>query len=463
MPNPFRSLGADIAEGLKSFGWFVSETTVQQRSSFWYGNRYAPSSRFDYGAEAGDLWRNNTVFACLNWIRRTFPEAPVAVAPIDGGEPDQKHALSRLLRRPNGSYGRSTLWGAVSLSYVVDGNAYLFKRRNGVGQVVELWYRPHWMVRPRRNPNSTNLIDYYEYSPPGAPKQRIAVEDVVHLRDGIDPDDEMRGLSSLKALLRTVVTDNQADNFSAAMLRNMGVPSAILTLKAGANPPSPDAAEKIKADIQARTSGDNVGKPLFVSGPMDVTFPEIALDGLALLNIKKLTQSDVSAAIGIPAVVVGLLVGLETSTAKASHADAREQAYESFIVPTHRSIAEDLDLQLLPDFGNPETEQVVWDYSDVAVLGEGVDAIHTRAREDYKAGLIDRWTAKERINEEPLPEDKGVYYGQASPSPGNSSALDEEDGTDDPDQTQTEPQAGGGRVAGQPVQLAGVARNGTGQ
>lgn len=452
--NPLRAFGANIAEGLKSFGWFTTETTTTRNSAFWYpGRGGAPSSNYNYAAEAGDLWRNSTVFSCLNWIRRTFPEAPIAVAPIDGGDPDPNHPLAQLIRHPNPVYGRSTLLGATAFSYVVDGNAYWFKRRDSVG-VRELWYRPHWMVRPRRRPGSTNFIDYYEYSPPGMARQEIPLSEVVHLRNGIDPDCEMLGMSDLKALLRSVVTDNQAQNFTASMLRNMGVPGAILTVKNGANPPTPEQAQKIKDEIQDRISGDNIGKPLFVGGPMDVTFPEVAIDGAALEAIKSLSQADISAAIGIPAVVVGLLVGLKTSTAKASYADARGQAYESCIVPNQSSIAEDLDIQLLPDLGNPAKEEVVWDYSNITVMGESTDAKHERVREDYKALLCDRFTALTELGMEATETDKGVYYNGS----GGASTAGSDMATGD----STARRIARGQQPEDPV-LAATGRNGNGQ
>ena len=59
----------------------------------------------------------------------------------------------------------------------------------------------------------------------------LSKDDIIHYRDGIDPENDRFGLSGLSAVLREVFTDNEAATYSAAILRNMGVPSIIVTPK----------------------------------------------------------------------------------------------------------------------------------------------------------------------------------------------------------------------------------------
>jgi HK97 family phage portal protein len=407
----FKNVGRAIGAGVKQF--FFQEASYR---SFTYGGSSPLTSRIDYGIDASDLWKNNSVYACLRFLKDVFPEAPVAVAGRGmrtAVSLDHQHPLAALIRNPNPYYGRSTLWAGTIVSFVLDGNAYWFKVRNDLGEVVELWYRPHWMVEPRREKGSSEFITHYDYRPPGAgAPQRVPSSEVVHLRDGIDPENEMKGFGRVKPLLRTVITDSQADRFCERMLANMGVPGAIIAPKVDMPPIPPDKAEDIKRNYRERVSGDNAGSPLILSAPFDITFPDIQIDGAALLNIKKISQSDIAAAIGLPAVVVGFLVGLETATAKASHEDARRQAYESCIIPIQSSITEDVDITLLPDMGDATTQETVFDYSLVPALQENQDELHSRAREDYRAGLIDRAEALRMIGLTPKPTDKGVYYQQ---------------------------------------------------
>jgi len=385
-PTFLKALGA--LGSAKSFGFAPTQAGN-------WGAGIQPGSRYNYGLAAGDLWKNNTVFACLSWARRTFPEAPLAVSTVGTDEMDHAHPLAALLRRPNPFYGRYTLWGATVLSYIVDGNAYWFKVRNGLGEVTELYYRPHWQVTPVRGKGGA-FIDYYNYTVSGK-VVRMETTEVVHMRNGLDPENEVKGLSDLAALLRTVVTDNEATSFCAAMLRNMGMPGPMITPKAGTPSPTREQALAIKQSFLSRTTGDNVGMPIVIDGEYDVNYPVVNLDGAALLNIRKLSQSDIAAAIGIPAVVVGLLVGLETGTAKASHEDARRQAYESFVQPVQASIGEDLDIQLMPDFDPSRQKQINWDYSGVSALAPNQNDLAERWVKLYQGGVCMRSEARAKV------------------------------------------------------------------
>jgi hypothetical protein len=112
----------------------------------------------------------------------------------------------------------------------------------------------------------------------------------------------------------------------------------------------------------------------------------------------------------VPAVVVGLGAGLARSTF-ANFAEARESAAESNLVPTWRLMAEELNTQLVPDFGNPDLLVVDFDLSQVRILQTDQNALHQRTREDLLAGLITLDEALQEIGREPLDGGRGeVYY-----------------------------------------------------
>src|SRR5690606_40896371 len=80
---------------------------------------------------------------------------------------------------------------------------------------------------PSSPPRRSSDLSYYDYRPiGGGPAVRLPVRDVVHFRqDALDPDNPRKGLSKLRTLLREVWTDEEAANFSASILHNMGVRS----------------------------------------------------------------------------------------------------------------------------------------------------------------------------------------------------------------------------------------------
>jgi hypothetical protein len=202
-----------------------------------------PRSRFDYAGEVGDGTGSSTITAPLFWMARTFPEAPPALwkknpdsGLADQEEPIRDHPLLRLLERPNliaeGSnrpaYSGVVLWMATIIDWLVNGNAYWIILRNNAGAPSELWFTPSWMIEPRGNPEDlTVYLDHYRYTVDGR-QTKISPDQVVHFRFGLDPLNERLGMSPLKSVLREVFTDDEAANFTATLLRNMGVPGVVI-------------------------------------------------------------------------------------------------------------------------------------------------------------------------------------------------------------------------------------------
>src|SRR3972149_6101238 len=133
---PFRAVGARIKAAMPWSG---------RAGPFW--QFLLPRTRFDYGKEVGDGTGNSIVVACVNWIARTFPEAPVIV--LNEGKDGQlikvpRHPFPRLIDRPNPYSPGPLLWHATLDDRTTTGNAYWVKVRSrapggmdGLGQVVE--------------------------------------------------------------------------------------------------------------------------------------------------------------------------------------------------------------------------------------------------------------------------------------------------------------------------------------
>ena len=188
-----------------------------------------PGAHYDYEAEAGQLWKNSAVAIALAWIRQNFPEPRLRIMTRKGTEwvenPD--HQALQWIEEPNDDYDSDTMWGAVCLSLEVDGNGYLIRGKAPNGR-VGFWYAPHWQLFPRWPSDGSQFISHYEYVVDGK-RTPIDKRDVIHFRTGLDPENERLGLSPLKACLREVCTDNEANNYTASILRNMGVPGVIIS------------------------------------------------------------------------------------------------------------------------------------------------------------------------------------------------------------------------------------------
>ena len=381
---------------------------MQHPGSDPYNSIMMPRSRFNYKREVGDGRQNGIVMATLTWIARNFPEAPLVVYEQDAQGnwvivPD--HDLYPLLRRPNPYYSGTALWMASIMDFYLTGNAYWLKVRAAAGNVVELWWAPSSMMEPRWDDDGNNYITHYEYKPDPRARKGIELDptDVVHFRYGLSAYNVRKGVSILDPVLREIFTDDEAANFSAALLRNMGVPGVVIIPQEGVRV-SQEGAEEAKLQFMQRFGGDRRGEPLIMKAPVDIKKVSFTPEEMNLEAIRRIPEERISAIIGVPAVVVGLGAGLERSTYN-NLAEAREIAYENAIIPPQRLMAAEVEVQLLPEFGPAENLRCGFDTSQVRVLQEDVNAVEKRLREGMLAGGIRRAEYRGALNLKVGPED----------------------------------------------------------
>lgn len=327
-----------------------------------------------YGDLVGDGSSSSIVSACVNWIMRTFPEAPPALWEVNELGVRTRipgHPMVKLMRRPNPYFSGSLLWMATLSSWVIDGNAYWLKFRNGAGQVVQLWYCPHWMLEPRWPSDGSKYISHYDYSTPGGGLvTQVKPEDVVHFRHGLAPDNIRKGYSPLHGVLREVYTDEQASRFSASMLKNRGIPGVILSPGTGGTV-LPEDAEALKINFMQKFNGDRVGEPMVMSGPMTISTFGFSPKDMDLGAMRDIPEERITAALGIPAAVVGFGTGLAQTKVGATMSELRTSAWQSNLIPTMRLLAEEVSVQLLPDFERSESRRdgllFGFDLSNVAI------------------------------------------------------------------------------------------------
>lgn len=380
--------------------------TWTRASSF--GLTWLAGTKFDYQAAAGDGRTNAAVFACVRWVQRALPEAPltVYVRNADGeDEPDPTHPLQRRIEQPNPYYSGLHLIGALVADLMLTGNAYVVKARNGELGVAELWWVPSSMIEPRWPDDGSEFIGWYEYAVDGR-ISRIERADVVHIRQGFDPRNIRKGLSDLEALFREIATDNEAANWTAAMVRNVNPPGVILSPEGDAGPSEADLVAT-KARYMDLFGGDHRGEPMVMSGPTKVSILSFSPEQMNLREIRNIPEERITAVFGIPAAVVGLGTGLEQTKVGATMSEQREQAYESCLIPLQRLIAAELQMQLVPDFGTPERLRVRFDLSEVRVLQDDQNALHERVRADWLAGLYSLNDALQEIGKDPLDGEQG--------------------------------------------------------
>lgn len=368
------------------------------------------STEYDYRSAVGDARGNAMVMACVKWVCRTFPEAPTIVETkaAKGWQPSDEHPLLALLARPNPYYSGLHLWSATLADWMLTGNSYWFKRRTGNGRPVQFWWIPSMLLEPKWPDDGRTFIGWYDYTVEGQ-VYRVEAADVVHFRDGFDPSNIRKGLSPIAALLREIATDNEAANWTASMLRNVGVPSVVLSPE-GDYDVTEEIAEEARDRWVARTTGDRRGGPIFMGGRTKVSVLSFSPEQMQMRDQRRIPEERVAAIFGTPAVVVGLGAGLDRSTYN-NMAEAREAAYESNIIPTQRLLAADLNTQLVPDFGDPNRLRIAFDLSKVRVLQDDQNALHERVTTALTRGAMKLNEVREAIGLDLLPaKDGDVFY-----------------------------------------------------
>ncbi len=364
-----------------------------------------PRSRYNFRKDVGDGLSSNVVVAVAGWVARNFPEAPVAVADRDG-QIVEEHPLARLFQSPNQWYGGGTMRAALALDYAIQGNAYLEIGRLERSSIpAELYYQPASAITPKGT--AEELVTHYEQATANGVR-RIPREDVVHFRNGLDPRNMRVGISPLRTLLREIFTDDEAAAASAAIIRNLGIPGAVISPEGEAE--IGDAQRKSIKDYFRRVfRGDNRGEPMVFSTQMRVERFDVDLSKMGIEKLRQLPEERVCAVFGIPAAVVGFGTGMEQTKVGATMRELRETAYENCIVPMHRMFAEQITATLLPQIDDDRTRRAIFDIADVRVLQEDENAFSQRIVGEYGVGIISRGEAKRELGYQAVAGEDLVY------------------------------------------------------
>jgi HK97 family phage portal protein len=365
------------------------------------------NTKIDFAKEVGSLDDSSIVAAAIRWLGKNLPEAPWLVTKTD--EAGKKtnvldHPLLALLKRPSRYYSGQTLWKSFAANWIISGNFYLQKQRNAFGQVIGLRYWPFYQIRPHwpgmvggggwaggyeggaLDSSSSEFVDYYQVKVDTV-VYRIPVEDVVHFRDGLNPATRC-GISPLNSVLREIYTDNEIANYSAITLKNLGVAPFAVVPKGEAEL-SEENAKVIKDTLQRSITGDKRGG--FPVMSMAMEFPNLGMKAkdMSLGTMGGRPETRIPAVIGINAIVLYLEAGLDRSIFH-NVSEAREEAIEQYLMPLRGCIAEEMEAQLLPEWGDTAGLSIRSDYSEVRALQPDADKLFERWGKLYIQGGVKR-------------------------------------------------------------------------
>lgn len=394
---------------------FRPKAVEKKQQDFWTRDELGFSARlprttYPYGRDVRHGLDSNVIMSPVSWIMRTFTEAEPVVEEKrnDRWREVEGHPVETLLNQPNAFYDGDALFKALTISYCLDGNAYLIKKRNGIGDVLELWYAPHWMMEPKFPNDGSVFISHYEFRPGSGQKIDYDPSDIVHFRFGLDPRNPRKGYSPLRPLLREIFTDEEASNFAAAVLRNQGFPGVVISPKEGTSQ-TKDQALDLKGRFTDHFGGDNRGQPFVATRPTDIETFGFNSQQIQLTGLRDVSEERVCAMLGLPAAVVGFGAGLQQVKVGATMRELVRLARVNVINPMARTFGKTLTSQLLTDFVSELRRwRVRFDMSEVSVFQEDETEREERIIARVDGGVMQVADAQEKLGLE-VDESQRVY------------------------------------------------------
>ena len=417
-------------EELKRLNFNQSLASALDRSVYGYNTQsgYFPSDKLE---DIGNGSGNSAVAACLSVLATAFAEPKLQVFREDEAGQDKqlaKHPISKLFKRPNPFMSGAILSHYLVSSISVEGDAYLYKNRNKKGQVVQLVPLMPAFVTPKGNVE--RLITHYEYTPT-TDTVDLPVNDIVHIRTGIDPNDHRRGYAPIKTVLREILGDEAAGQYSTALLHNMAIPGVILSPSGDAmGGPTREEAEAISEMYKTKFGGANRGQPMVLTGAMNIDVVSFSPTDMNLIELRRLPEERVAAVMGVPAVLAGLGAGLNSATYNNTR-ELREYFTEQKLVPLWRTVADELTYQLLPEFENNDNIYCKYDIESVRALSQDQDELYKRMNQAVSGGWATIGEARNMVG---LPADDthNVYLRPLNMQQVNASEVPAQEDAEDP-------------------------------
>ena len=347
---------------------------------------------------------NSVVYACLEFLSNAVAEPPLLAYTLDAKLEKTPlpfdHPLVRLIRDPNPLMTEFQFFKLVTIHTHAGGRAHFWIQRNNLGKPKHLWpLRPDRVgpIYAGRNPTDPNappvdpdnlILAGWAYMQPGLGEPiRLRVEDVLTFNFP-DPAGEtggvVEGLAPLAVLAREIEGDNEATNFAAALLKNSATPGIVIRLKQAMGLTRQQGRD-IKRNFMADFGGVRRGEPAVVDGDAEITQLGFSLRDLDFSALRHVSESRIAAVLGVPAILVGLEVGL-TSGIKATTDEVRANFTEGRLSSLWRQYSDQYTKQVGSEFG----ENIIcrFDMTQVKALTKQLAAQYEPIVFGFKQGAV---------------------------------------------------------------------------
>jgi HK97 family phage portal protein len=352
----------------------------------------------------------------------------------DGSEqlPDSDPLVS-LLARPNDQLDSFRLWLWTSATYDVYGEAYWLKLRDDRGRVRELQPMHPANVIVRRD-ELGELVYYYSAGvrdvsllPP------IPAADVVPFTS-YNPDNLVRGLSTLEGLRETLYADDASRRATASFWRRGARPSVALTHPGTL---SDGAQKRLRAMWEKNHVGaDLMGGTAILEEGLTPTVLQLNAEEMQYVESRKLNREEVCAAYDVPPPVVHILD-------RATYSNVTEQMrsmYRDTMAPRLGMFESAVAHHLVPDFDRSGRTLARFDLDEV--LRGDFETRSTAVRELISSGVMKPAEARPLFNLNPAGPEANQLYANGALVPLGTTPTSSGNPSDQPRPLPTNPDAG---------------------
>lgn len=361
-----------------------------------------------------DGYRKNAVaYACIRLHATAVAEASLRVYAEKTDRPIDNHPVRKLLERPNPYMTEFEFWELTVTNLDICGRAPWWVERSRMGEALQLWpLRPDRCEPVYGDPKKGEpILKGWRYSVDGTEAWDLPPTDVLffNLTDpGDDSGGMIGGLGPLQVLAREVDTDNEATSFVYNVLRNAAMPGTVISTKAKLNK---DEADRLRENFKARYGAIHRGEPAVMDADSTITPIGHSMSDLEFPDLRNVSESRIAAAIGVPAILAGLKVGLDRSTF-SNVQEARRYFAETTCSITWRRLSDQINLQL-GDLkqGVIGTGQVArFDTAAVTALEPVRVERAQRMLDGLRAGSVMVDDHRVALGLDPLPDKKGQVF-----------------------------------------------------
>jgi HK97 family phage portal protein len=266
------------------------------------------------------------------------------------------------------------LW---STYLALQGKFYMVYDNPVMPQQLQFLY-PHF-TRPVPSAEPGKLIDSFQYDRYGDVKTYS--ENLILWDRNIDPLDYYQGLSAIRAMARTIDTENSTIDWNKSTIDNSCIPAGAI----GLQNPSKDVIEKVKKDWKKKYSGaPNARTPLIVDTER-ISYVPFGLSPIDMdfLNQRKLSRIEICSGFGVPGQVVGDPEGQTYS----NYEEALKSFWNNTVLPRYlRKIKASLNKNIVRKWD--QNLYIDFDLSNVEVLQENQDSKTNRVVMQFESNII---------------------------------------------------------------------------